>query len=1351
MAIPFFVLLFWGLFFFIPRGSFGQSIHSGFKYRTNYSTGLHPQNWCIVQDRRGIIYAANNGGVLEFDGVSWRTIRVPNWVVRSLAVDDQGTVYVGGIDELGYLAPDAKGALQYISLLENVPDQQKKFSTVWRVNTAKDGVYFRAKRYLFRWQPSTRQMKVWQTQKTFDASFVCSGKLFIHQRGVGLMQMVGDDLQVVRGNESFASVEIYMMAPYGDRKILIGTRSKGFFVYDCPGMSSQPFPTGADDFLRKNELYYGIQLADGGFALATLQGGMAIIDTAGRLKGILTGETGLPADDIFHVYEDLQGSLWLAHGKGITQIEYNSPISVFDQDRSNLRGLVLSVVRHGPGKRLYVGTTYGLHVLEPTGPGPFRLISGATNNCWHLLSVGDSLLAATNNGVFQVGGNDEMAGKIISIPAYFLCRSKKDPNRIWVGTRQGLVLLSPAKNRWIEEKQFENIGDEIRSIVEDGEGNLWLGILTKGVISVALTGETIAPQAAVTHYGAAQGLPPGEIAVSLVAGRIVCTTKKGLFRFDKEKKIFVPDSCLGNRFADGSRNVFRIAEDNDKNLWFHSEFRNYGAARQADGTYTVSDRPFLRIPLSQVNAIYPDPGGDSVWFAGNDGLIRWDKTLKKDYRQKFPVLIRRVTVNGRPIFEGYRDPDIFPIIAYKDRNLRFEYAAPSFEAETETRYRCFLQGYDDGWTEWNPLDHKDYTNLDAGHYTFRVRARNVYGADSTEALFRFRVLPPWTKTWWAFLLYALAAFLSLFLVVKWRSRKLVHEKQRLEQIIRERTREIADKGRQLADQAEQLKEMDRVKSRFFANISHEFRTPLTLIMGPIEQILSGAVKGQPAQEKKLRLMLRNSQRLLNLINQLLDLSKLESGKMKLRASRQNIVPFLKGMLASFEVLATRQDLELTFFTEEDDISLYFDAEKLEEVLVNLLANAVKFTPAGGKITLAARIAKAQPGTDQEDSLEISVSDTGPGIPREQLAHIFDRFYQADSTYEHHWKGSGIGLALVKELVELHHGTIEVHNRQGEQTGCEFIVHLPQEKNRFLPGEIVDGAVAIDRTAIPRDIPGFTLEEGEDDGGISAGDSGTGDKDIILVVEDSPDMREFIRGALSPLYTVVEAGDGSQGLEKARQTIPDLIISDIMMPGIDGYELCKTLKQDVGTSHIPIILLTAKADQDNVLAGLETGADDYITKPFSTRILLARIKNLIDLRRIMQQNIQRRLTLQPAKVSIAKIDEDFLDELQKAIDKNLSDPDFNVDALCGRLYLSRATLWRKIHALTGESPTDFIRSVRLKRGAELLEQDFGTVTDVAFEVGFSSAAYFTKCFKEKFQQLPSSFLSSKAGYLNGEHN
>jgi DNA-binding response OmpR family regulator/anti-sigma regulatory factor (Ser/Thr protein kinase) len=496
-------------------------------------------------------------------------------------------------------------------------------------------------------------------------------------------------------------------------------------------------------------------------------------------------------------------------------------------------------------------------------------------------------------------------------------------------------------------------------------------------------------------------------------------------------------------------------------------------------------------------------------------------------------------------------------------------------------------------------------------------------------------------------------------------------------------------------------------------------------MGPLEQMIAGCGDNEKEKKRKLTLMLRNAQRLLRLINQLLELSKLDSGKMKLQTQKTNMISFVKGIAASFQLLAQQKELELVFQSDEnaEDIALYIDPRKMEDVMSNLLINALKFTPPGGEVRVRV--------TGSTDSVEISVSDTGPGIPAQELANIFDRFYQADTTYEYHQKGSGIGLALAKELVELHGGTIEANSREGQ--GSEFIIRLrstPTEPGVSVPIENTPiqemGMEAAENEIEIEPEPEFDLDS----------ETGTDEKNIVLVVEDSADMREYIKDALVPGYTVVEAGDGKEGIEKAREIIPDLIISDIMMPEKDGNELCRTLKNDVQTSHIPIILLTAKASEENILEGLETGADDYVTKPFSTKILSARIKNLIDIRSQLQQNVKREMTLQPVKTSVSKIDQEFLRDLQAVIKKNLSEPEFNVEELCKKLYMSNTTLYRKIQALCGQTPTDFIRSCRLKRAAQLLKENFGSVTEVAFEVGFSSRTYFTKCFKEKFHLLPS---------------
>lgn len=1335
---------------------------TGAKYMKNYYSReyiWHPQNWSILQDKRGCIYVGNQGALLEFDGVSWRRIVITNWTVRSLAMDDpSGTIYIGGRNELGFLALDAdgKGTLEYKSLRGQVEKDLPDFGEVWRTHALKENIYFRTENYLFRFQSGKlKTISKTDGDHRFKNSFDCGGKLYINKNDVGLLQLKGETLELVPGGEIFANQDVLMMAPYPEGKILIGALPSGLYLYSESG-GFTTFETDAGKYLEDKELTYGIRLRRGDYALATKFGGLVIMNPQGRVKRFYTKVHGLQEDLIRFVYEDSQYNLWLALEKGIAKIEHASPFTLYDE-HSGLTGLILAAAAHGPAEEIYAGTQVGIFYLD--GNGEFHPIPGMTKECSYLLSIGDCLLAATQNGVFRV--EKEKLPQITRTPSYILYASPSDEKRIWVGTNMGLTSLyssgtAAASPQWKPGPSIEIPNKQIRSVVEDRDGNLWLGTLTKGAFKVVFPRVGAFNNPALIRYNAPIELDPNGIHVFFAAGHVMFATTNGIFRFDETTGKLIPDLTFGKDYAggEGGKGVFRIVEDTDKHIWFHSQYQNIEAIPQVDGTFSFNTTAFLRMPFAQVNMIYPDPKADAVWFAGNEGLFRFDKTIKKEYFREFQTLIRGVMVNGELFYDGYlsqtrRDSAAaIPAAVFKpkDRNISIQFAAPFYEEETATLYRTFLQGYDRQWSEPAAETRKDYNNLDPGPYIFRVQAENVYGDKGREALFRFEILRPWYKTWWAFLSYALLFSMVTYLTVKWRhSITLEKEKQKLEQIVARRTSEINQKNRQLEQQTEQLREqseklteMDKVKTRFFANISHEFRTPLTLIMGPLEEMMAGlgTRESETGQKRKLGLMLRNSQRLLNLINQLLELSKIESGKMILEASLQNIIPFLNGIVASFEPVTVKQQLELSLEFEEEEIIVNIDAGKMEDVIFNLLSNAVKFTPAGGKITVAVK--RAAPGAEfPSGSATLSVRDTGPGISREQLGRIFDRFYQADSTYEHHRKGSGIGLTIARELVELHNGRIDVHSLEGK--GAEFIIHLPLGEQT---GQLVQTPGGAAGPAIAEKIKMMEIQEESQDAGENFPqepcDSEAPGKNIILVVEDSADTRTYIRSSLEPTYLVVEARDGKEGIQKAREVIPDLIVSDIMMPETDGFELCRALKNRIDTSHIPIILLTAKAGEEDVLEGLETGADDYITKPFNTKILCARIKNLIELRRHLQQVLDRDMMGRPVKIPVSKIDKEFIARLKEVIKKNIADPDFNIEQLCEKMAMSQPTLYRKIQALSGESPTDFIRSYRLKRGARLLEEKFGSVLEVAFEVGFSSAAYFTKCFKKKYNCLPSQY-------------
>ncbi|MFQ5677356.1 MAG: response regulator, partial [bacterium] len=565
--------------------------------------------------------------------------------------------------------------------------------------------------------------------------------------------------------------------------------------------------------------------------------------------------------------------------------------------------------------------------------------------------------------------------------------------------------------------------------------------------------------------------------------------------------------------------------------------------------------------------------------------------------------------------------------------------------------------------------------------------------------------PPW-KTWWAYLLYGLSTLGLLYGLRSYEMNRL-RWKNRLQM---ERV------------EGEKLRDIDQLKSRFFANISHEFRTPLTLIVGPLQQLMEKL----PDEESQhmLGMMQRNARRLLQLINQLLDLSKLDAGKMELYLRQGDFVAFLCGLLTSYEALAETKKIEVRFRTERESFIMLFDHDKMENIFHNLLSNAFKFTPDGGAVSLSLAFPKGAP---DPASVVVTVADNGTGIPAHHIAHVFDRFFQVDEAGGE-GGGSGIGLALVKELVELQRGEISVQSRVGE--GTTFTVTLPVESAEVVitEGQAKEAPAELDReTPAPIREP---REDGEENGGI------------VLVIEDNRDMRTFIRTVLCGEYQVLEAADGRVGVEKATEAIPDLIICDLMMPKMDGYELCRDLKNDQKTSHIPIILLTARAAAEDKIIGLQAGADDYLIKPFRSDELLARVHNLIAVRKNLIASLGKKALLSPSELAVTPVDQTFLENIRQVIEREMGDESFGVETLCVEIAMSERQFRRKLKALTGQTPNQVIRSMRLERARQLLAQNAATIAEIAFQVGFGSPAYFTKSFREEFGILPSEVSQGK---------
>jgi DNA-binding response OmpR family regulator/nitrogen-specific signal transduction histidine kinase len=535
------------------------------------------------------------------------------------------------------------------------------------------------------------------------------------------------------------------------------------------------------------------------------------------------------------------------------------------------------------------------------------------------------------------------------------------------------------------------------------------------------------------------------------------------------------------------------------------------------------------------------------------------------------------------------------------------------------------------------------------------------------------------------------------------------------------------------EQATHLLQLDHLKSRFFADISHEFRTPLTLVIDPLENALQGDYGTlDDAFQQRLRVALRNARLVLRLINQVLDLARLEAASMELHAAEHDLVPLVRGIVQVFQSEAERLQVMLLFTPSQPSLPLYVDREKLEKIMFNLISNALKATPAGGKILVSVR--QSGEADHPEGFAEIGVRDTGLGIPEESLPHIFNRFYRVDTPSTRHQTGTGIGLSLARELVELHRGRIEVESVPG--FGSVFSVALPMGTGH-LSAHQFDERKAPELPARPADYPK------EDPEASPAPEAAPPDTPLVLVVEDNADVREMIRGHLSPSYRVAEAGDGLEALEKARVIRPALIISDVIMPGMEGIAFCRLLKQDRSLQDIPVILLTARASKESRMEGLEVGADDYITKPFDKRELLTRVENLIRSRRALRKQFSQELVLQPRGIVVPSEDAVLLERIGLAIEQHLEDPHFTVGALAAAVGMSVPGLKRKMRAIVNEPPVEYIRNFRLERAAQLLKQRTGNVGEVAFAVGFQNLSYFSKCFRDRFGSTPSQYAEREA--------
>ncbi|MGA9292484.1 MAG: hybrid sensor histidine kinase/response regulator transcription factor [Ignavibacteriaceae bacterium] len=1311
-----------------------------------------PQNFSILCDNRGIIYAGNNlDAVLEYDGVNWRQFRLGDQqLIWTLAMDKNGRIYIGRSKDFGYLTPDKKCVLEYSSLLKYLKDKEINFSGIRSIYPTRNGVYFCSREYLFRWK--NNNINFWKPETEFTGFFLVHDSLYVLEKHKSLMVLKDDSLVLRSGGKIFLDKPVKAMFPVPEAivkgsSVLVGIDGEGLFLYDWRTL--KPLEGKTNEFVKQFGIRCTSILNDTTFAAGLEKGGVIIFNYKGELIQYLTKSSGLRNNIVYSIAPDHKGGIWMASLQGIDHLMNIYPsFSVFDQQKG-LDGVVAfnsPPVRHR--NILYVATSEGVYYLDKQ-QNRFFLVAGLSGDFWKLFKNG-KYLYAIRGSIRKIDGDNSEVIKRLKDRVSCIRRSMIDPDKYYIGCfNGGIKILRKTDNDWIESPKINKWKGDAALIAEDRNGDIWLNNENKGISRIHISPD--GKVAKVENFGKEQGLPSFNNYPFLTSRGVFFTTNKNLYIFDSTKYSFIRDTTFNKLLPDNSFIINYLTEDKKGNVWaIVSKDINYYLnifRMQANGTYRIDNNDFLGIPSNGIWSIYAEDNG-ITWFGGEEGLFRYDDNLPESIHSGFPVYIRSIVINGDSVaFGGYSQSNKSkkPVeLNYAVNSVQFNYAASFYDHAEKNSYMVFLEGFDKGWSNWLSETNRTYTNLSPGNYTFRVKAKNIYGNISSEDTFSMIILPPLYLTWWAYILYVVI-FTSLFILIinvynKRKTKHLTYRTNELEKLVAERTAELAEKNTE-------LHELSKIRSRFFANISHEFRTPLTLIVGQIENLLPDLKKEHNIERAKMAL--RNSKQLQQLINQLLDLSKFDAREMKLKVSRKDIVAIIRYITGSFESLALKKRIDLKFETSVNNIPVYFEQDKIEKVMHNLLSNAVKFTRDEGEVRVSIEIEiRADKNTASMSSepenvgdVKIKVADSGIGIPMDRLPHVFDRFFQVDNSTTREYEGTGIGLALTKELVQIHGGGISVESKEG--SGTTFTIILPLGKSHLEPDQIIE---------TEKGVPGqenndydnvfeYKKELEELTNQVNRTDQGVKSK-IILIVEDNPDMRSYIRDTLGNDYNIAEASNGAEGLQHAVDEIPDLIITDVMMPVIDGYELTRKLRKNLVTSHIPVIMLTAKAEENDKFEGLETGVDAFLIKPFSTKELMIRTRNLIEIREQMKKNIGSKAVLTPSEISASSIDQQFLEKMSGIIEKNMGDEKFGVDVLAEQIGISKRQLLRKLKALTDCTPNQCIRIMRLRRAKQLLEQDAGNVTEIAFSVGYTDLTAFSRAFKEEFNQLPSAVILKK---------
>ncbi|RNL55897.1 hybrid sensor histidine kinase/response regulator transcription factor [Pedobacter jejuensis] len=1069
----------------------------------------------------------------------------------------------------------------------------------------------------------------------------------------------------------------------------------------------------------------------------------------------LSLENSLSHPSVKCIFRDRSGNIWLGTYSGGINLIYNfskifSNKGIAQGDQEPFSNKEVNAILGDGNKKFWIAT------------------DGGGLNCWNK--------AVDNVEVYKYD-NDNVLYHFIKDVAVDLL----DSNKLWIGSSAGILVFDKNSKKFKEFKDIQKglnvefnhdykflnskyglwvatnynglhliknnivvksytlankklVSNNISCLLLQGN-NLWAGYLLSGLSRIELTTGRISSYA--FDKKDLHSLSNNSVSCLFNDSKNrlwIGTNGGGINFFDEKTKRFYP---INSQNGLANNTIHAIEEDSQGALWvstnkgiFKILLKNNKfplADKDIEVTnYTVLDG--LQSNQFISGSSFKNKNGE-IFFGGINGLssfmpekIAYNREIPNIIFTDFKILNREKVDLNDSVNQKMVDFQKEIVLQYDESYFTIKYAALNYIFPERNSYAYKLDGLSmDNWHYVKNQREVTYTGLEPGEYTFLVKAANNSGIwNNLPRQLKITVLPPWWKTNWAYLMYTLLGLVLLYLFNHY-----TKYTERLKNTIRYET-ELYQKEQELSQK----------KLSFIINISHEIKTPITIIMGPLQKLLK-MHEGNTKTSNYLDLMNRSGQRLLNLVDQLLDLRKLDGHAVPLKAAKGNLVRFTKEIVIVFGGLAKSKNLELTFNAKKDKLELWFDRDKLEKILYNIISNAVKYTPDYGKIEVLVR----------EDEIgknaAIEIIDNGVGISQDRLPDLFQPFKPMDVS-NNHIKGTGVGLAFAKELIELHHGRIEVESKEAsiENRGyTKFSVKIPlgatylgadELDNEYLVSEDISNykSIAIKQQSSFRERKKAIKMANHNE------------RFTMLLVEDNPDVIDFLADSFEDDFDIIKGFDGSTGLKEALERMPDIIISDVMMPVMDGIELCNKLKSNIITSHIPVVLLTARSPMIFKLEGLENGADEYVTKPFNFDLLEAKVWNLLENRQKMKLRYQKEITLQPTNTTISTFDDKFLASVMKYIEDNIAEESLNVEDLSSYIGMSRGNLYRKLKVLTSKSPVEFIRYIRLKRAAQLLKQHKMYINEVSYMVGFQNVTYFRKCFKEEFGYTPTGFAKTE---------